>query len=60
MEAIRRDSQHFLTESAESTEKRLSQKAAQAAFFLLGNRVLREKAAVCRSFGGMNRKALSW
>jgi len=36
MEAIQRDSQHFLTESAESTEKRLSQKAAQAAFFLLG------------------------
>jgi len=33
MEAIRRDSQHFLTESAESAEKRLSQKAAQAAFF---------------------------
>jgi hypothetical protein len=51
MEAIRRDSQHFLTESAESTEKRLSQKAAQAAFFLLGNRALREKAAVRHSFG---------
>jgi len=51
MEAIQRDSRHFLTESAESTEKRLSQKAAQAAFFLLGNRVLREKAAVRHSFG---------
>ena len=49
MEAIRRDSQHFLMESAESAEKRLSQKAAQAAFFLLGNRVLREKVNVCRA-----------
>ena len=36
MEAIQRDSRHFLTESAEPAEKRLSQKAAQAAFFLLG------------------------
>jgi len=37
MEAIQRDSRHFLTESAESAEKRLSQKAARAAFFLLGS-----------------------
>lgn len=51
MEAIRRDSQHFLTESAESAEKRLSQKAAQAAIFSFGKRVLREKAAVRHSFG---------
>jgi len=60
MEAIQRDSQHFLTESAESTEKRLSQKAAQTAFFSFGKRVLREKVNVCRAVWGMSRKALSW
>jgi len=51
MEAIQRDSRHFLTESAELAEKRLSQKAAQAAFFLLGSVFCGRKSTCAALFG---------
>ena len=35
-------------------------KGGAGCLFSFGKRVLREKTAVCRSFGGMNKKALSW